>query len=191
MATYRKAFVSVRNNTSEPIYAVGVAHKYSDNYKNDGEWGIIEPHELAKQTMIAEYHTGAFTTGRDWWLIFWVSHDGKTLYYSNPNNFRDIIDWMENLGPDVISAIAGAAAGLIAAPSGPATIVAAGAAALASKAITSAVLNSESTAGFKQHILRAEDEDKLTEIIINEDHTITLKSESGSSDTVTSSRSLE
>ena len=188
MVTKRTAFVSVRNNTSGPLVAVSVVHKYSDNYKNQCQWGIIQPNEIPSDNMEVQYNTGAFTTGRDWWVVTWYSTDMKTLYYSNPNNFRDIIDKLEGIAPDAIAAAAGALASLPASLTGPGAVAAAAAAAVAAKVTTSALFNSESTAGFKQHILREEDEGALTEIVINADLTITFKSKSGNSDTVSASK---
>ncbi|PKS05649.1 hypothetical protein jhhlp_008168 [Lomentospora prolificans] len=77
--TKRTAKVVIRNNTSNPIAAVGVAHKYSDDYKNSGSWGIVQPGEVTEETMEVEYNTGFLTTGRDWWLVTWYSMDMKTL----------------------------------------------------------------------------------------------------------------
>ncbi|SPO04678.1 uncharacterized protein DNG_07363 [Cephalotrichum gorgonifer] len=186
--TKRTATASVRNNTSEPLVAVSVVHKYSDNYKHEGAWGIIQPGELGEEPMEVEYNTGAFTTGRDWWVVTFYSPDMETLYYSDPANFRGIFDSLEEVAPDMISAAAGAIAGLAGSLSGPGAVGAAVAAAAAAKATTASLFNSEGTEGFKQHILREEDEDALTEIVINADRTITFKSNSGNSDTVTSSK---
>lgn len=187
MVTKRTAFASVRNNTSGPLVAVSVVHKYSDNYSNQHQWGIIQPDEIPSDYMEVEYNTGAFTTGRDWWVVTWYSADMNTLYYSNPNNFRDIIDKLESIAPDAIAAAAGALAALPASLTGPGAVAAASAAAVAAKVTTSALFNSEGTAGFKQHILREEDEGALTEIVINADLTITFQSNSGTSDTVSAS----
>lgn len=188
--TKRTARVSVRNNTDTPIVGVSVVHKYSDDYSNEHQWGIIQAGEIPDETLEVEYNTGAFTTGRDWWVVTWFSPDMTTLYYSDPNNFRGIIDGLENLGPDVIAAVAGAMAGLSTSLSGPGAVAAAAGAAAAAKTVTTGLFNSEATDGFKQHILRSEDEDELTEIVINGDRSITFKSNSGSSDTVTSEKSM-
>ena len=189
--TKRTALVSVRNNTDTPLVGVSVVHKYSDNYKNEHQWGIIPVGEIPDEKMEVEYNTGAFTTGRDWWVVTWFSPDMKTLYYSDPNNFRDLIDGLENLGPDVIAAVAGAIAGLSGSLTGPGAVAAAAGAAAAAKTVTSALFNSEGTEGFKQHILRGEDENELTEIVINGDRSITFKSKSGDSDTVTSEKPVD
>lgn len=188
MVTKRTAYAAVRNNTSEPLVGVSVVHKYSDNFKNQQQWGIIQPGEITADSLTVEYNTGEFTTGRDWWVITWYSKDMKTLYYSNPNNFRNIIDALESVAPDAIAAAAGATAGLSTSLTGPGAVAAATATAVAAKATTAGLFNSEGTAGFKQHILRAEDEWQVTEIVINADRTITFKSKSGNSDTVSASK---
>lgn len=186
--TKRTAQATIRNNTSEPLVGVSVVHKYSDNYKHEHQWGIIQPGELASETMEVEYNTGAFTTGRDWWVVTWYSPDMSTLYYSDPNNFRGIFDSLESVAPDMVAAAAGAIAALPASLSGPGAVAAAVAAAAAAKATTAGLFNEEGTEGFKQHILREEDEGAVTEIVINGDRSITFKSNSGDSDTVTSSK---
>lgn len=72
---------------------------------------------------------------------------------------------------------------------GPVLVVLATLATVAvAKATTNRLYEMEETAGFKQHILREEDEGKVTEIIINEDETITFKSQSGDSETVYTSK---
>jgi len=114
----------------------------------------------------------------------------KTVYYSDPNNFRGIIDGFENIAPDAIAAAAGAVAGLIASPSGPGAVGAAVAAAAAAKATTSALFNSEGTEGFKRHMLTEEDEGATTEIVIRGDNTVEFRSKSGNSETVTSTKSV-
>ncbi|CAM1503620.1 Fc.00g012110.m01.CDS01 [Cosmosporella sp. VM-42] len=189
--TKRTALVSVRNNTDSTIVGVSVVHKYSDNYTNDKQWGIIQSGELAGDQLEVEYNTGAFTTGRDWWVLTWYNLDMTTLYYSDPDNFRGIIDSLEEIAPDSIAAAAGAIAGLAGSLTGPGAVAAAVGAAAVAKTTTSALFNSEATDGFKQHILREEDEDALTEIVINSDRTITFKSNSGNSDTVSSEKPVE
>lgn len=186
--TKRTALATIRNNTSEPLVGVSVIHKYSDDYKHDKQWGVIQPGELASETMEVEYNTGAFTTGRDWWIVTWYSPDMSTLHYSDPNNFRGILDSLESVAPDMIAAAAGAIAALPAGISGPGAVGAAVAAAAAAKSTTEGLFNSEGTDGFKQHILREEDEGAVTEIVINEGGDITFKSNSGDSDTVSSTK---
>lgn len=189
--TRHTAQVSVRNNWDQPLVGVGIIHKYSNDYKNDGEWGIVKPGELASDTFDVEYTTGFLTTGRDWWLVTWYSPDMKTQYYSDPVNFRNIIDALEKVAPALVKVTMKTVAAGMVAEAGPGAVLAAKAAAKQLAKVTNeALFNTESTDGFKQHILRGEDANKLTEIVINKDRSITFKSKSGNSDTGTSSRKV-
>lgn len=188
--TKRTAYANVKNNTSQPIVAVGLVHKYSDDYKNRHEWGIIQPGSSGEGTMEVHYNTGFLTTGRDWWVLTWYTPDMKTMYYSDPKNFQNILNWFESIAPDAISGAAGAIAGLGTSLSGPAAVGAATLAAAAAKATTDQLFNSEKTGGFKQHILREEDEGAVTEISINADFSITISSKSGNSNTGSSSKDV-
>ncbi|KJZ72449.1 hypothetical protein HIM_08118 [Hirsutella minnesotensis 3608] len=77
------------------------------------------------------------------------------------------------------------AGGVAAVPLGPiAASIAATVAGAAAGSITSTLFSSESTDGFKQHMLQSEDEGRLTEITIEEDGSIKFHSKSGSSSTV-------
>ena len=101
MVTHRTANVQVVNDTGELIDYVRVIHKYSDNYCNTECWTKLAP-GTASSPMQVDYHTGAFTTGRDWWFIAWrCSTDSKTWYYTNPHNWRGFVELLENFGqPD-------------------------------------------------------------------------------------------
>ncbi|KAB8227673.1 hypothetical protein ETB97_009472 [Aspergillus alliaceus] len=171
----RYAYVSVRNNTSSPVHNVSVIHKYSDVYRSKEIWPTIQSEELAEDKMLVNYNTGFLTTGHDWWLIMWVNNEGNTLYYSHPHNFRDILDKIERLGNGILKSLSKLEGG----ESGQAMREAA-----------QLILNQEGTAGFKQHMLESDDNDKLTEIVINSDYTITFKSHSGTSNTVTATKEL-
>jgi len=189
MATRRTAFASVRNNTSGPLVAVSVVHKYSDNYKHQHQWGIIQPGEIPSDRWEVEYNTGAFTTGRDWWLVTWYSEDMKTLYYSNPNNFRGLFDTLDRTAPEAVGAAASLATKILASPTGPVGSIAAGfVAGRAAKATTALLFNTESTEGYKGHTLFEEDANSETEIIIRDNNTIIFKSKSGVSETVYASK---
>ncbi|GKT51849.1 uncharacterized protein ColSpa_12030 [Colletotrichum spaethianum] len=188
--TKRTAFASVRNNTGSPIVAVSLVHKYSDDYKHQQQWGILDNGELGEEQLEVEYNTGAFTTGRDWWTVTWYSPDMRTRYYSDPENFRDIIDAMESVAPSLLKKAATTLAGL-SSLTGPGLIAARIVAKEVAAATSDALFNSESTDGFKQHILRSEDEDALTEIVINNDNTITFKSNSGNSETAVSEEAVD
>ncbi|KAK5994145.1 hypothetical protein PT974_07585 [Cladobotryum mycophilum] len=136
-------------------------HKYSDVYKNEQAWDVIAPGEYGKGAM----------------------EDVSRLYYSNPDNFREVVDFLEDIAPDVIAAAVGVLAGVYA-TSLPGSVGAAVAVTSLAKATTSKILNTESTVGLKQHILRVKDEETANIIIINNDNTITFHSTSGDSETV-------
>lgn len=147
------------------------------------------------------YHTGFGTTGRDWWLVTWSYFNDDKVYYTKPNNFRKGFDVLDTYGTatlgivgTVVTGVVGVActaatAGVCAGPAAAATagaVTAFGAAAVTAFAAGS--LNSGSTDGFKQHILEDEDEGKITTITIKRDGTVTFKSPSGTSKTVSSSK---
>lgn len=181
----RQARVAVVNNTLEPIVAVSVLHKYSDVYNDRHEWPVIGPGKSSEGTMTVNYNTGWSTTGKDWWLIVWYSKDLKTRWYSNANNYRAIFDKLEEISPAAIRYAATGLAALLTSGTGPGAVMAGAAANRLASSTTDRLFNSESTDGFKQHMLRVEDAGKLTEIVINRDKTITFKSRSGMSETVT------
>ncbi|KAH7397226.1 hypothetical protein BKA66DRAFT_437804 [Pyrenochaeta sp. MPI-SDFR-AT-0127] len=188
--TKRTALVKIQNDTPDPISGIGVSHKYSDVYKNQYDWSVIPPGGLSTEAMTVEYNTGIFTTGRDWWMITYHREEASSvrpnelkMWYSDPENFRNIIDFLEQAAPALIKTAINVAKG-----SNPQLLPAAKAAQVVSKVMCKLMFNDESTAGFKQHILRSEDEDRVTTIVINADNTITFKSKSGNSNTVTSTR---
>ncbi|KXX80942.1 hypothetical protein MMYC01_203918 [Madurella mycetomatis] len=186
--TKRTARVAIRNNQPQPILAVGVKHKYSSVYQHEGEWGIVKPGELTDKTLTVEYNTGLFTTGVDWWGVSWYSEDMKTLYYSNPQNFRGVIENIEKITTPVLVTAGWVASDL--ANAGATRHSLAHVATIVAGSTTAVLFNSEDTVGLKRHMLVEEDEDELTEIIINEDNTITFKSRSGISETVTATKSM-
>ncbi|CEJ93599.1 hypothetical protein VHEMI09177 [[Torrubiella] hemipterigena] len=182
--THRQAQVTVQNNTPNNILSISLVHKYSDNYKNEMQWPILHPGDGSWPLLTADYNTGITTTGRDWWLLTWYSEDLKTQYYTDPNNFRGVFDALDKVAPDAIQAVIGSAAALITSETGPVAAAAAAAAVALAKETTKYMFNSEGTDGFKQHILRSEDANAITNIIINGDGTVTFQSRSGTSSTV-------
>ena len=188
-----QARVVVVNETSTPICSVSVVHKYSDVYKNRHEWPAVLTGTRAESEMTVDYQTGAATTGRDWWIITWYSEDMKTLWYSDPNNFRGLLDKLESLAPDIVKEVAERIDALLAKKdqaSEEEAMMVADLARFLARATTDHLFNSEATERFKQHILREEDADALTEIVINPDRTITFQSKSGNSNTVASHKAL-
>lgn len=156
--TTRRAYVAIRNNTDKPIYGVGLVHKYSNVHKQEMTWDVVHPGQITSATLAVDYNTGFFTTGRDWWKLIWFDEGLNNLYFSDPTNFRFIFDGFDNIIGDAAGAAAGIFAAVVASATVLGTVAAASAAAAASKAITSNLFNSESTEGFKQHILESEDE---------------------------------
>lgn len=182
--THRQAKVTVQNKTPDNILSISLVHKYSDNYKNQMQWPILHPGDSSRPFLTADYNTGFATTGRDWWLLTWYSEDLKTQYYTDPINFRGVLDALEKVAPEAVQAVSGSAAALLTSEAGPvaATLAATAAVALA-KETTKYLFNSEATEGFKQHILRPEDANAITHIVINDDGTVTFQSRSGTSST--------
>jgi hypothetical protein len=120
-----------------------------------------------------EYNTGFGTTGRDWWLATW-QYDDKDLYFTNPNNFRAAFDWAEGQVNSLFKSVEDIPDELTPAVN------------FASKAF-----NSESTKGFKQHILRSEDSGKVVKITLKKGGKVEITSPSGKSETVYSSKELK
>lgn len=188
--TKREAYVTIQNNTPDIISGASISHKYSDNYKNEAGFSDIPPGARSPMIHRVEYNTGALTLGRDWWFITYHRKQAGSkrpnellMWYSDPTNFRNIIDFLEQAAPVLIKTAIKAAKG-----SNPALLPVAKAAQIVSKAMCDILFNEETTSGFKQHILRDEDAGKTTLIIINADNTITFKSPSGNSETVTSTK---
>ncbi len=197
------ADVQVVNKTGKVISYVQVLHKYSNVYTDDLAWYGTLANGDKTTSKVVDYNTGALTTGRDWWYIAWVDTDSSTIHYSDPTNFRGIIDIMETYSGVVIpiaatvaaaagsAACAAATAGACAAAGVPATVsVASAAGAAIASAASGKLLEDGGTKGFKQHILRSEDANKTVKITLNSDNTIEIKSKSGVSKTVWSSKKI-
>jgi hypothetical protein len=105
MVTTRTGYATVRNNTSQPLLGVSLVHKYSDEFKEEQQWGLVQPGEAGEEHLAVQFNTGFMTTGRDWWLVTWFSPDMKTILFSDPNNFRDIVDGLETLAPGTCIAV--------------------------------------------------------------------------------------
>jgi len=186
MVTTRTAQAVVQNYTNVPIKSVSLVHKYSNNHKNLGKWPWLA-HGESSTPLDVQYNTGAFTTGRDWWLVSWYSADYKTRYYSAPNNFRAGFDSLEQVaGPGLFDVIS--AAQTAASSAGTVVKVAATVATNVAAATVSGAFNGESTDGFKQHILRGEDANRVTEVALHADGSVHWRSASGNSATGWTSR---
>ncbi|RDA91844.1 hypothetical protein CP533_3668 [Ophiocordyceps camponoti-saundersi (nom. inval.)] len=196
--TRRTTRVTIVNRSPTAITSVSLKHKYSSVYKDSHEWARIETGSSARDWMTVSYNTGPLTTGQDWWLLTFYDDGGGTLYATAPNNFRAVFDALESVAGVLALAASGAAASLaVAGASGPAAAVAAGglvavgkfsaplAAIGLAKFTADRILSSEPTDGFKQHTLREEDEWRPVYVIVHPDYTVTIRSNSDESDTVT------
>jgi hypothetical protein len=145
MTTHQRANIHIVNDTGERIRAVSIVHKYSDNYSNDHVWDSLEPGATSDALQV-DYNTGFLTTGRDWWFVAWVSDDGRTLYYTNPQNLRGFVDVLESAASSVATLVGSLATSESGGWGGPVGAL-----------IVKPFVNSQKTEGFKQHILRSED----------------------------------
>jgi hypothetical protein len=158
--TERTAYVVVKNSTTTKLLSVGVAHKYSDNYKESKIWTSLDIDAVSDGLQV-NYNTGFLTTGQDWWLVSWIDTNGGA-WVTDPQNFRDVIDSLESAAKTVLEALE--------------PIVAVGSAItgqeevdLAYNAVKTVVdlsTNDESTAGFKSFILRSDDDGQTITIEI-------------------------
>jgi hypothetical protein len=186
--THQKAEVQIVNETGHNWLSVSLAHKYSDKYKDNEVWEDI-PVGASTPARTVRYDTGLTETGLDWWLVSWVTDEG-TVYVTDPHNFGKERDFLERgaikrieaeleLAKDVLPTAVGAAVGTAIEPGGG-TVAGAVAGVVAEKQLkpvtdravnlasklATHLLNSESTAGFKEHVLRAKDSQQPTKIII-------------------------
>eukprot|EP01053_Blabericola_migrator_P001162 Blabericola_migrator_1__1161@NODE_129_length_13297_cov_112_007559_g114_i0_p5_GENE_NODE_129_length_13297_cov_112_007559_g114_i0NODE_129_length_13297_cov_112_007559_g114_i0_p5_ORF_typecomplete_len245_score29_03PUD1_2/PF18457_1/1_4e42_NODE_129_length_13297_cov_112_007559_g114_i087929526 len=164
MVNKRTANACVFNKTAKPIYDVRLIHKYSSVYKDHKTWPKIEANSCSDTTEV-RYHTGFMTTGVDWWALVWIDAENQVCK-SNPNNFRWLIDMLETFGPGVAHKLL---------PNKCETIV---------DLTANAFLNSESTVGFKQHMLTDADADKPVVVKIWDGARMTIEATAGASETV-------
>lgn len=139
----------VANNQSDPISNVIVLHKYSDVFRD----GIslkqpLQSKATSKEKGEVSFRTGCFTTGKDWWQLYWTDSKGRD-YVTDPQNLRWFVDLVERLTIESVKALEAATKSFdIGGTAVPVRLV---------SIIANASLNSETTAGYKQHILRDED----------------------------------
>jgi hypothetical protein len=182
-ATKRTAYVTVVNHTPYTLNGVGLLHKYSNVYADKCVWEKIPPGKESSRCQVS-YNTGILTTGKDWWRIFGHSdrdpilHNSLKEWYSDPDNFRGFFDWLDRAAPGIIGA-ALEVAGFVNPQLKPVSAVAR----VVADAICGALLNDGKTAGYKQHILRKQDQGVVTRVYVQNDGHITLASPSGNSKT--------
>ncbi|EEQ31751.1 hypothetical protein McanMca71_007056 [Microsporum canis] len=179
----KTARVTVVNDTTRPIVAISVIHKFSNTHKSRQEWSMVQPGKNSTPELQVEYPAGSGVTGDNLWLVIWYSEDLQALQHSEPSESvfpRDVLDRQTR---EEIQRVKEA----LATGSEPGSKGAQLASALA-KATTDRIFNSKSAEGFAQHALREEDANELTEIVINANDTITFKSKSGSTEVKFSSQ---
>lgn len=159
-----KACVQVENKTPGPLVDLWVQHKYSDLYKNRNKWARLEPGATtAPHDFSVAYKIGFLSVGMDWWRIQWRSPNNSTLYYSDPSNFRSVLDFVESHANM----------------------------ALVGDAVSDFFFNKESMEGFKDYLLRRSDSnDRCTRIVVGGGDAVYFFSPSGASSTVVSSEDL-
>ncbi|KAK2590191.1 hypothetical protein QQS21_012132, partial [Conoideocrella luteorostrata] len=188
-----KACVQIDNKTPGPLLDVKVIHKYSSVYNEHHKWDVV-PVGLTKnpKDMEINFNTGIGRIGLDRWKVTWRTPNETLINFSDPDNYRSFFDTAEHVMASVAIfasyAVALGSGIIVGLPAGP---LGAAAGALAgdslgetvSKHLSQAILSSETTAGFKEHMLEEEDVGGCTVIIIDSDHSITLSSRSGNSTT--------
>ncbi|MBE9029760.1 hypothetical protein IQ266_08475 [filamentous cyanobacterium LEGE 11480] len=199
-ATKRTAYVRVQNRTGRNMKFVSVSHKYSNNYQEARTW-LNLPHRYSTRksdSLAVNYNTGAFTTGKDWWAASWVNSQNQ-FCQTSPNNFRKQIDALEQFTIRNWSTINKATqtvadfAAEQASKSGPKTAVIAQ---VASKAVPGAMrlirstINTTSTVGYKQHILRSSDANRTMTIQLLPHGQARITSRSGVSNTIYKCKNL-
>lgn len=149
----RTANVRITNKSGKKILTGTLIHRYSDEYTNKMNFINIENGETSRDVLSVDYHTGAFCTGADWWLLDWVAEDGTT-YSSDPKN-----------GQCVISVIAETVASLLVALSIHTSSVTSALLDLTSKIANAVAETSNSDhCGLKQCTLKADDAGKTVNI---------------------------
>ncbi|KJZ73734.1 hypothetical protein HIM_06852 [Hirsutella minnesotensis 3608] len=193
----RTAKFKIQNNSGKTLETVSLVHKYSNVYVDKLTLRKpVAPGATSDKEFTVEYNTGMFTTGTDWWRVAHVSDNATMLTYTDPVNFRAQIDWLERTLGEIlpftfwmVGAALGAASGAATAgtTTGPGTILGGVSGYTVGKVVTYAVANSETTDGFKQHILREDDANGENVIVIGDDY-VSFRSPSTTDDTGVTAR---
>jgi Up-Regulated in long-lived daf-2 len=149
------ADIQIANKTGREILFVTAAHTYSDNYRNTKTWGNLPNGVITKEPLVAEYNTGFLTTGKDWWIVTWQFKGDKTLYVTSPRNLQAGL--VGEHGVEIFSTQALPIAARLADTALKAGKVAGAIGGPHADAMGSLLAQSESTVGFKQHILQVVD----------------------------------
>lgn len=190
----------VVNKTGKDIVSVSLVHKYSNEFRESKTWTKLIRNGESTPWMTVKYNTGFGTSGTDWWFVSFVHPtESPVLNYSDPNNFRGVIDFFERGAIVAVPAlIKGAAKGAAAICEGktggacaPLGVAATAAAAYGAEELSKRLFNSEGTAGFKQYILRSSDANRLVTITLLPRGKIEISSPSGKETTVYSSKKFD
>eukprot|EP00922_Rhytidocystis_sp_ex-Travisia-forbesii_P043371 GHVS01064701.1.p1 GENE.GHVS01064701.1~~GHVS01064701.1.p1 ORF type:complete len:454 (+),score=52.16 GHVS01064701.1:424-1785(+) len=189
------ASVRIRNELGHDISGVTVVHKYSDENNNKDNnladkkiWNHIKEGEICDDSLNVLFNNNDINTtnGSNWWKVFWYSKDGSNFYQTDPQNFPGVIDGLETFAETAIPLSFSISADTEQTPAGPAatTTTVNGVTpplTIAARKNLQYVLNSQSTSGFKEHILGSEDINETIDIVLREDGMVTFMSQTGNS----------
>eukprot|EP00922_Rhytidocystis_sp_ex-Travisia-forbesii_P043373 GHVS01064703.1.p1 GENE.GHVS01064703.1~~GHVS01064703.1.p1 ORF type:complete len:449 (+),score=46.42 GHVS01064703.1:107-1453(+) len=183
--------VRIVNEIGHDISGVTVVHKYSNENNQDNNladkkiWNHIKKGEVCDDSLNVSFNNNE-TNGTDWWKVFWYSKDGSNFYQTDPQNFPGVIDGLETFAETAIPLSFSISADTEQTPAGPAatTTTVNGVTpplTIAARKNLQYVLNSQSTSGFKEHILGSEDINETIDIVLREDGMVTFMSQTGNS----------
>jgi hypothetical protein len=175
MTTKNYAQAVIQNNSSKTFVSIGLSHKYSDVFKDQTSWAALAPGQTSTPPLTVEYNTGFGTTGQDWWYILAVDSEGN-IWNTNPSNARWLWDGADSLIQKFGSTVAGWLFAGATITEGT-TVIGAGLIQLLTM-----MTNNESTAGFKEFLLRSEDAGQTVTITLT-DTNIHFSAPSGIADT--------
>ncbi|KAK2590049.1 hypothetical protein QQS21_012277 [Conoideocrella luteorostrata] len=90
-----------------PLHDFWVNYKYHNKYKDVLHWKTIQPGNTSEPAKVkVRYNTGLTTKGISWWKVFWYNEERTTMFISNPNNYRNVVDF---LGKPVVFGLSAAA----------------------------------------------------------------------------------
>lgn len=170
MSVKRQAKARLINNTGRDIVVASIVHKYSNQYRNQKTFSSIRQGNSTEEHLLAEYNTGAFATGRDWWLIAW-QYDSNALFYTSANTLGDILDFV---APEIKSnELVNASRQPLAYQPLSCTLP---------SLLAKSLLKSNQTPGFKPHSLKAEDHNQFIDIVLDEAGQACIRSVSATSE---------
>ena len=162
--------VHVQNITGLDIEFISIVHKYSDEFKDRGDWKKLNNGSMTNKPMKIRYNTGAFTTGQSWWFVAWKYKGNDNIQFTSPNNFREFSEYVEKL---VLKPFDTGKRCVMAPCSGvydknPISI------------LSNALFKRDSKLGFKKHLLRASDQENGVIITLTQ-NSVKFDSASGQS----------